>query len=47
VGGNVKLPDASTLERARAILQELRRRAAQPGRSKQELDYIERLLKEF
>ena len=47
VGGTVKLPDASTLERARAILQELRRRAAQPGRSKQELDYIDRLLKEF
>ncbi|HEX4079100.1 MAG TPA: TIGR02302 family protein [Rhizomicrobium sp.] len=47
MGGTVKLPDSSTLARARAILQELRRRAAEPGRSKQELDYIDRLLKEF
>jgi uncharacterized protein (TIGR02302 family) len=45
--GNVKVPDKSTLERARSILQELRRRAAQQGRPKRELDYIDRLLKEF
>jgi len=46
-GGDVKLANPSQLQRARAILQELRRRAAQPGRSKQELDYIDRLLREF
>ena len=46
-GAGVKVPDQSTLARARAILQELRRRAAEQGRPKQELDYIDRLLKEF
>jgi len=46
-GGDVKLPDASQLRRTRAILEELRRRASQPGRSKEELDYIDRLLKQF
>ncbi len=43
----MKLPDKSTLERAREILQELRKRAAERGRSKEELDYIDRLLKQF
>jgi uncharacterized protein (TIGR02302 family) len=43
----VKVPDKSSMERAREILQELRRRAAQEGRPKQELDYLDRLLKEF
>jgi uncharacterized protein (TIGR02302 family) len=42
-----KVPDKSTLERARSILQELRKRAAEQGRPKRELDYIDRLLKEF
>ena len=46
-GGNVKVPDKSTLERAREILKELRKRAAERGRSKEELDYIDRLLKQF
>lgn len=46
-GSDVKLPNPSQLQRARAILEELRRRAAQPGRSKEELDYIDRLLKQF
>jgi uncharacterized protein (TIGR02302 family) len=46
-GGGVKVPDKSSMERARAILQELRRRAAQEGRPKEELDYLDRLLKEF
>ncbi|HEY3777287.1 MAG TPA: TIGR02302 family protein [Rhizomicrobium sp.] len=45
--GNVRLPSANELKRARAILEELRRRAAQPGRPKQELDYIDRLLRDF
>jgi uncharacterized protein (TIGR02302 family) len=45
--GNIKVPNASDLARAREILKELRRRAGERGRSQQELDYIERLLKQF
>jgi hypothetical protein len=33
--------------RARDILEELRRRAAEAGRPQEELDYIERLLDRF
>jgi uncharacterized protein (TIGR02302 family) len=47
VQGGVKLPDASDLKRARGILLELRRRAGERGRPKEELDYIDRLLKQF
>ncbi|HEX4302713.1 MAG TPA: DUF4175 family protein [Rhizomicrobium sp.] len=47
LGSGVKVPDASQMERARSILMELRRRAAQRGRPQQELDYIDRLLKQF
>jgi hypothetical protein len=47
LGSGVKVPDKSSMERARAILQELRNRAAQQGRPKEELDYLDRLLKEF
>jgi hypothetical protein len=47
VNGNVKVPDKSDLQRAREILQELRKRAAERGRPQQELDYIDRLLKQF
>jgi hypothetical protein len=46
-GGDTKLPSASALERARKILEELRRRAAEPGRPKEERDYIDRLLRMF
>ena len=46
-GSGVKMPDANDLARARDILQELRRRAGERGRPPQELDYIDRLLKEF
>jgi len=46
-GNGVKLPSQSELQRARSILEELRRRAAERGRPKEELDYIDRLLKEF
>ena len=45
--GSTKLPGASELARARAILEELRRRAGERGRPQEELDYIDRLLKEF
>ncbi|MDE2109798.1 MAG: TIGR02302 family protein [Alphaproteobacteria bacterium] len=46
-GGNLKIPDASVLQRARDILKELRKRAGELGRSKEELDYIDRLLQQF
>jgi hypothetical protein len=46
-GGNLKIPDQTELARARSILEELRKRASQQGRPKEELDYIDRLLKEF
>ena len=42
-----KIPDKDSLARARAILQELRKRAGETGRPKEELDYLDRLLKEF
>jgi hypothetical protein len=45
--GGMKVPDAKTLQRARDILLELRRRAGERGRPQEELDYIDRLLKEF
>jgi uncharacterized protein (TIGR02302 family) len=45
--GDVKLPDKSDLQRARQILDELRRRAGDPGRPRYELDYLDRLLKRF
>jgi uncharacterized protein (TIGR02302 family) len=45
--GNLHIPDASVLQHARDILLELRKRAGQQGRPKEELDYIDRLLKQF
>ena len=47
MGGDVKVPSVSDLQRARDILKELRKRAAERGRPQQELDYIDRLLKQF
>lgn len=47
MGGDVKVPSVTDLQRAREILQELRKRAAERGRPQQELDYIDRLLKQF
>ncbi|HEY0281694.1 MAG TPA: DUF4175 family protein, partial [Rhizomicrobium sp.] len=46
-GGNLRIPDASVLQRARDILNELRKRAGEQKRPKEELDYIDRLLKQF
>ncbi|MBV9572219.1 MAG: DUF4175 domain-containing protein [Alphaproteobacteria bacterium] len=46
-GDQTKLPGKSQLERARTILKELRRRAEERGRPREELDYIDRLLKQF
>jgi uncharacterized protein (TIGR02302 family) len=46
-GNSVKVPDEIDIQRARAILEELRRRLAQPTRPPVELDYFERLLRRF
>ena len=46
-GGQVKVPTDSDLQRARAIQDELQRRAGERARPPGELDYIERLLKRF
>jgi hypothetical protein len=46
-GTGVKIPAPSDLARARAILEELRKRAGEMGRPQQERDYIDRLLKAF
>lgn len=43
----VKVPGEIDVQRARRILEELRRRFADPLRSQIELDYIERLLRDF
>ena len=45
--GDVKVPDKSDLQRAREILDELRRRAGENSRPRYELDYLDRLLKRF
>jgi uncharacterized protein (TIGR02302 family) len=45
--GRVKIPGEREMQRAREILQELRRRAGDLWRPEIELDYIERLLKRF
>jgi len=43
----IKIPGAADLARARQILEELRRRAAQMNRPQAERDYLDRLLKAF
>jgi uncharacterized protein (TIGR02302 family) len=45
--GDVRLPDASILQKSREILDELRRRAGERARPTIELDYIDRLLRRF
>ncbi len=46
-GAGVRLPEQREVQRAREILDELRRRAGERERPRQELDYIERLLHQF
>jgi len=46
-GNRVKVPEERELQRARDILEELRRRASELGRPAIELEYLERLLKRF
>jgi hypothetical protein len=45
--GDVQIPDKSDLQRAREILDELRRRAGEPARPKPRRDYIRRPLQRF
>ncbi len=45
--GDVKIPDNNTMQKARDILDELRRRAGERERPQIELDYIDRLLQRF
>jgi hypothetical protein len=44
---SVKIPGEIDVQRVRRILEELRRRFADPQRPQIELDYIERLLKDY
>lgn len=46
-GDRVKIPDEAEVQRARRIIEELRRRAGERRRPALERDYIERLLKRF
>jgi uncharacterized protein (TIGR02302 family) len=46
-GGSVSVPDEPDIARAREIMDELRRRAAERLRAKTELDYLDRLLEQF
>ncbi|MBI1385249.1 MAG: DUF4175 family protein [Rhizobiales bacterium] len=47
LGDSVKVPDEIDVQKARRILEELRRRLSEPTRPPIELDYLERLLKRF
>ncbi len=43
----VKIPNGSDRLKARAIIEDLRRRAGELGRPQSELDYLDRLLNRF
>jgi uncharacterized protein (TIGR02302 family) len=47
LGTDVAVPQKIDIQRAREIIEELRRRASELGRPKIELDYLDRLLKRF
>jgi hypothetical protein len=47
LGTTVKVPDEIDIQRAREIMEELRRRLGEQNRPTLELDYIERLLRRF
>ncbi len=47
LGTSVKVPDEIDMQRAREILQELRKRLGDPKRKTEELEYFERLLRRF
>ncbi len=47
LGLSVQVPDQIDIQKAREVLDELRRRVADPSRPNIELDYLERLIREF
>jgi hypothetical protein len=47
MGTSVKVPDEIDIQRAREILDELRKRLGDPSRPMLELDYLERLIQKF
>ena len=47
LGSSVRVPDEIDIQRAREILDELRRRLSEPTRPLLELDYLERLIRSF
>ncbi len=47
LGLSVKVPDEIDIQRAREVLDELRRRLGEPSRPAVELDYLERLVKPY
>ncbi len=46
-GGGVEVPGESDAGRTRAVIEELRRRLGEQGRSDEEIEYLERLLERF
>jgi uncharacterized protein (TIGR02302 family) len=46
-GNATKVPDDIAVQRAREILDEVRKRLGQPTRPQNEIDYLERLMKQF
>ena len=46
-GRDTSVPDRAALDRARQVLEELRRRAAEAYRPRIELDYLDRLMDQF
>jgi len=46
-GDSVEVPDAGEITRSRELLEELRRRAGERARPREELDYIDRLMQQF
>ncbi len=46
-GRSTRVPDQTLIDRARELMQELRRRAAEPARPQLELDYLDRLMERF
>ncbi|WP_019961082.1 DUF4175 domain-containing protein [Woodsholea maritima] len=46
-GSDTRVPSEAQRQRARDILEELRRRRSEPDRPREELDYLDRLLEQF
>ena len=46
-GSNIKIPDAAERKQALEILKELRKRSGERNRAREELDYLQRLMRQF